>query len=664
MNVPKLLDVALPRIPGLLNIKIMRRIGIQKIAVLLLGGAMTTATASEPALDTDLLSVNDYFSELPLVFSVSRIDQPINQSPAAVTIIDRDMIDASGARSIADILRLVPGMMVGQKSQYFPVVSYHGLSSRYSRRMQLLVDGRSVYEPSFGGIKWASLPISLEDIERIEVVRGPNAAAYGANAFLGVISITTRTALQDQGAAVKMQKGDQGFVSATARYGGDIGETDFRVSAEKQLDDGFQNLDDDSDKGTVSVRVDSKISSDDLLSIQFGFANADIEQGSNGLTGPRFIDSSSDYVQARWRHDLGNGQEFSINAFRNTYLEKDYWEGGGILYLYDRYAFKKREQIEAKHVLTFGQDHRLVWGAGFRQDAIMDARSLNTQEERHVQMRRLFAHAESHLNDKVLMNAGLMVEDQTLVGTNTSPRLAFNYFATDRQSLRLSVSRAYRNPVMFEEIGDLTFVNSSGTPVYSILTSSGNIKPEVIDSYELGYFWALPALRGSFDAKLYQDDIEMLVLSYFDPGIAKFNFRNLDTAKVRGLELQLDSELSSQIALFANYSYADVDSDDIDGDYTNSVPRHKVSLLLSYTAKNGLRSSMVYHYVDQMDWLDPTGEIDAYDRLDLNFSRGFSISDWSAEWQVSLHNISGDYVDFEPDVVIEPRVYVALKFFQ
>lgn len=660
MKDPKLLDVPLLRIMSLLNMIGMRRVGFQKISVLLSGIVVSTVTASEP--DSDLLSAHDYFSELPLVFSASRIDQPINQSPAAVTIIDRDMIDASGARSIADILRLVPGMMVGHKAQYFPVVSYHGMSSRYSRRMQVLVDGRSVYEPSFGGVKWASLPISLEDIERIEVVRGPNAAAYGANAFLGVISITTRNALLDQGAAVKVQKGDQGFASATARYGGHVGETDFRVSAEKQLDDGLQNIDDDSDKGTVAVRVDSKISSDDLLSIQFGFANADIEQGANGFTAPRFIDSSSDYVQARWRHDLGNGQEFSVQAFRNTYLEKDYWEGGGILY--DRYAFKEREQIEAQHVLTFGQDHRLVWGAGFRQDAIMDEPSFNTQDEYHVHMRRLFAHAESHLNDKLLMNAGVMIEDQTFVGTNTSPRLAFNYFATDRQSLRLSVSRAYRNPVMFEEVGDITFKDASGATVFSLLTSGGNIEPEVIDSYELGYFWALPALRGSFDAKLYQDEIEMLVLSYSDPSINKFNFRNLDAAKVRGLELQLDSELSDQVALFANYSYADVDSEDIDGDYTNSVPRHKVSLLLSYTAKNGLRSSMVYHYVDEMDWLDLTDGVDAYDRLDLNFSRGFSISDWSAEWQLSLHNISGDYVDFEPDVVIEPRVYFALKFFQ
>ena len=628
--------------------------------MLLLCSVVTPIAASES--NNDLLSEADYFSELPLVFSASRIDQPINQSPAAVTIIDRDMIDASGARSIADILRLVPGMMVGHRAGYFPVVSYHGLSSQYSRRMQVLVDGRSVYEPSFGGVKWASLPLSLEDIERIEVVRGANAAAYGANAFLGVISIITRNAILDEGIAIKAQKGDQGFASTTVRYGGHVSETDFRVTAEKQLDDGINNFDDDSDTGTVSVRVDSKLSSDDLLSVQFGFTNADIEQGATSFVPPRFIDSASDYVQARWRHDLGKGQEFSVQAFRNTYTEKDFWQGGGILY--DRYAFKEREQIEAQHVLTFGQDHRLVWGAGFRRDGIMDEPSFNTFEKHHVHMRRLFAHAESHLTDKLLMNAGVMVEDQTFVGTNTSPRLAFNYFATNRQSLRLSVSRAYRNPVMFEEVGDISFKNASGVPIFSLLASDGNIEPEEIDSYELGYFLTLPAMRGSFDAKLYQDDIEKLVRSFFDPSKSKLNFRNLDTAKVRGLELQLDSKLSEQVDMFANYSYADVDSEDLDGSYTKSVPRHKVSLLLSYKAKNGLRSSMVYHYVDEMEWLGTNDALDAYDRLDLNFSRDFSISDWSAEWQLSFHNISGDYADFDHDVVLEPRVYFALKVFQ
>lgn len=135
-----------------------------------------------------------FFSELPVVASVSRLPQRIADAPASVTVIDRDMIRASGARSLNDIFRLVPGFQTFAHSDTSARVNYHGITDHndYSPRVQVLLDGRSLHSPLFrNGVNWGLIPVALEDIERIEVVRGSNTVSYGTNAFLGVINIIT-----------------------------------------------------------------------------------------------------------------------------------------------------------------------------------------------------------------------------------------------------------------------------------------------------------------------------------------------------------------------------------------------------------------------------------------------------------------------------------------
>ena len=133
------------------------------------------ASAVEPV--NPPLSEQDYFSEVPMVLTVSRLVQPVSEAPAAVTVIDRDMIRTSGFRDLADVFRLVPGFYVGLFTGNEQLVS-GGLNNRFFGRVQVLLDGKSVYTPMFGLVPWSALPLALEDIERIEVSRGPNAATY------------------------------------------------------------------------------------------------------------------------------------------------------------------------------------------------------------------------------------------------------------------------------------------------------------------------------------------------------------------------------------------------------------------------------------------------------------------------------------------------------
>ena len=151
--------------------------------------ALSAGIGCGSVLAADYPTEQDYLQEFPIVLSASRLSQPLSETPNAVTVIDRGMIVASGARNIADVFKLVPSMYVGYENGHTPIVSYRGITDAYARRMQVLVDGRSIYLPIFGHVDWAELPLDIGDIDRIEVVRGPSAASHGSNSVQGVINI-------------------------------------------------------------------------------------------------------------------------------------------------------------------------------------------------------------------------------------------------------------------------------------------------------------------------------------------------------------------------------------------------------------------------------------------------------------------------------------------
>ena len=200
------------------------------LGLTLLLGVAQISRAQSPAD----FSEADFFDDLPVVLSASRLLQPLNEVPVAVTVIDQEMIRASGFRDIPDLMRLVPGFSVAYTQFNTWTGAYHGLGDGFFRRFQVRVDGRSIYSPHNGAVYWSDLPLSIDDIERIEVVRGPDAAVYGANAFAGVVNIITKTAAQVPGTFVSMQGGDKDMRGLTARHGGGDDQLRYRLTASAQ----------------------------------------------------------------------------------------------------------------------------------------------------------------------------------------------------------------------------------------------------------------------------------------------------------------------------------------------------------------------------------------------------------------------------------------------
>ncbi len=193
---------------------------------------------SAPALADDLFLDNP---PLPQVLTATRLKQSAAAVPGSMTVIDSELIKASGARDISELLRLVPGMMVGYTTGNQAAVNYHGTSASDARRMQVLIDGRSVYRAGLATVDWSDIPVAMEDIERIEVFRGPNTVSYGANALMAVVNILTRSPANSQGTRVKVVRGERGINDFYASQGAAWDSGDLRLSLSGQQDEGFDS---------------------------------------------------------------------------------------------------------------------------------------------------------------------------------------------------------------------------------------------------------------------------------------------------------------------------------------------------------------------------------------------------------------------------------------
>ncbi len=424
-----------------------------------------------------------------------------------MTIIDRDTIEASGALDIPDVLRLVPGFQVSHISGANQTAQYHGLASQHPKRMQILIDGRSVYHSAFGGVHWDSLPITLDDVDHIEVLRGSNAATFGSNAFMGVVNIITRHAAQTRGTSVTLLSGYGGTREARLRFGDRIGKLDYRVSVDAFSTDGFPNLLDthvywDSTGGPVPAssvitgtplqpettlyrlarndsqaigrfefRGDWLLDNGDTLLFELGYVRNDrdnsLDKGLIDLLHPdENLRVSSQLLKwSRFAPSLGDiSLQLSHNRFgfdsrfTETLINRD----GGFLINFGAVAAGQklrndRYDLEWQHTLPSSESGwRVVWGGGLRVDTVSGNNfSLGDKDVQRKQY-RLFVNTEKHLGrrEQWVINAGVMLEHQQDLGRFASPRLALNWHLDEFNTLRVAASRAWRMPSFWEQAGE------------------------------------------------------------------------------------------------------------------------------------------------------------------------------------------------------------------
>lgn len=535
-----------------------------------------------------------YFADLPTVYSVSRMPQALSEAPGFVTLIDRDTIRASGARSIADLLRLVPGFQVTARNQDAPRVTYHGLSDEdFSPRLQVLVDGRSQYSPLFlGGVNWNLMPVALEDIERIEVIRGTNAAAYGTNAFMGVVNIISVDASQVRGFTTSVSHGNQGVRDEFLRWGGQIGPAALRLSYRHQMDEGVRFVPQTPDNPDhiansqknrlFDLRADLPLGERDELQLGLGQVEAVLDTGRSDAmleNPPRQTLQYSRYAQINWRRNLGNGEELQLRYYRTEEKLKDRVRSelelspGELAQLKQLSQFlfgrplvgqpymeedtggsSTRDELELQHSFAPHDTTRLVWGLGSRRDRVDAPLYYQGQGTVRRDVQRLFANLEWRPDTRWLLNLGGSFENDSLSGRHLSPRISLSYHLSPEHTLRAGMARAYRTPSTYDDSGHLRYGLANLPELYqSRYLADGQVAAERLNSYELGYYGEFRAQRLSLDLRAFREVIPNRIQTVeralpadqcnqwpLDPGCGEADYAvNAEHVDIRGLEYQL-----------------------------------------------------------------------------------------------------------------------------
>lgn len=662
---------------------------------------------------TPLRADDELFFEMPVVLSASRLEQPQSETPMAVTSIDRELIEASGARTIPEVLRLVPGIVVGNSVNEWGeesklVVSYHGHTDQYSKQMQVLIDGRSVYEPLLGGVDWNMLPINLEDIERIEVLRGPNASSYGSNSFLGVINIITRHASEDPGHYVQLRAGNHDITDLTYRYGGNSGKLDYRVTASTQNDDGldarknlgsdqysdeFVDNHDDIQTGAIDYRFDYQIDQNSRLSYQGGYGKTNLEINENfSLGGTRPIrdsDTSNAYQYLKLEQTINRKNSLVAQYYYNRQKKVDQSTSKIIqLDSFDPFTLdldfglkSERHNLELTHFNQTSDSLRLIWGFSAQQDISESIFWLNAQGTIRRETYRFFGNAEWQIDQRNLLNFGALVEDSDTLITEISPRLALIHKFNQQHSLRFGISKAVRSPFIAEEFGNTVFsheLTSGGVPIGTAvdqqLIPSDELENETIISREIGYFGQFLADTLRFDARIFHDRLYDLIQretvpvandNIPDDGGAQIH-RNMTSTDVSGVEIELDYQADASLRFFGSAAYLEIISNDDprttrSGEFENSAPKRTASLLAMKQFNEHYSGSLGLYYAGDMQWLDVQGdEPSSYTTMDLKLSKSFRQSGSRSKLSLVLKNLLGEYNNYHHKPKIGPRAELNL----
>jgi iron complex outermembrane recepter protein len=481
----------------------------KSIALGLVLVALGAACLAESPDDLSQLSIEDLANVL--VTSVSKKTESLSGAPAAIFVLTGDEIRRGGHTSLPEALRMVPGLYVAQTDAHIWQVSARGFSDLDNNKMLVLIDGRSAYSPELGTVYWDALDVPLENIDRVEIIRGPGGTLWGDNAVNGVINIVTKTAQQEQGAAVSSSASEQKGYSAGVRYGGQINsDLSYSLYGRSAYWEPFQ-----SPSGTTPLdqfgftqagaRVDWQKSAQDTLS--FEASGYDGRLGANGFmsTEPETYLLDGANIQVHWKHVISDRASVDTMAYCAWYVR--YGAPG-----------EKRNScdVEFQRSDQFAPRQSLIWGGAFftTGDDLSPDEAFYLPERRRASVISGFAQYEiAVLPDRVRILGGTKIEHNDYTGFEYQPQIRAVWTPNKVQSLWSSISRSVRLPSRNNSDLDLYFKagESGGNPIFHSDTGNHNLDSEKIIAYEVGYR-VQPFSSLSFDAAIYYNTYADIII--------------------------------------------------------------------------------------------------------------------------------------------------------
>ena len=428
------------------------------------------------------------------VTSASRKEQKLSQVPAAIFVITQEDIRRSGATNIPDLLRMVPGLDVAQINGNTWAISARGFNLQFANKLLVLVDGRAVYTPLFGGVYWDTVDVPLEDIEQIEVIRGPGGTVWGANAVNGVINIITKSAADTEGGLVTGGGGTQAQGFGTIRYGGKIKEdTNYRIFSKYNNNDHLpdlngQNGEDGWDLLHGGFRVDTTLSARDSL-----MTEGDVYHGKEGSIFVHSTFSPPDDINVQGRALLLGGNVLS----RWTHIFSSRFDTTLQFYFdnYDRDTpeiddFRDTFDLDFQNHIALGARQDLIWGAGYRHTA---DKTVGTVDEAFLpanfagDLFNAFLQDQITLkSDRVSLYLGSKFENDYFTHFDLEPSIRLVWTPSNRRTFWAAISRANRTPTRRDEGLNAALAALPG-PAEIAVVGNPNMKSEHVIAYELGY---------------------------------------------------------------------------------------------------------------------------------------------------------------------------------
>ncbi|MFH1070560.1 MAG: TonB-dependent receptor [Candidatus Glassbacteria bacterium] len=601
------------------------------------------------------------FHQTGKVVTASRTEQSVNQAPATMTVITAKEIKAMGAMSIPEILRYVPGLEVMTITSSHSEVSIRGLSQVPSNNVLVMIDGRSVYIDYYGGTVWESLPILIDQIDRIEIMRSPGSALYGANAFSGVINILTKTSNQITQQQVFVQAGEFSSLNTGLLLGGTRGNTGFRFAAGAKRINSFENDDEQSSEIVLgNFLVEHQFSPDTRLSFDAGINNGYVHKIF--LNTPNKAKATNTYSKFRFSHG-----HYSLQAFwnrgdqrENTYTFKE----APLFYGVVEDIFFNTFDLEAQGMNRFWESNTLVYGASYRLNTIRS----NILDESHEQnLSAFFIQEESKISPEITISAGARIDHHPLVGTNVSPRGNLVYSLSQDHTFRFSFGKAFRNPTYLNTYIDYTAPNG----IYFV--GNKELSPEKITSYELGY-----VLSPSSKVRLELDIFGLKFRDYIflDPtGVFDFptlnilkSYHNRGSAKIIGSELSLELLPWSMLKINANYSNQHMTNN---YSITNKQypPKNKASVRLNISLPSCFETTLGATYIGKTIWNVPTrlglyevNSMASHTRVDWRL--GYSPKKDHFEVFMAAYNLlDNDKQEYPNSEAVQRRITVGAYFY-
>jgi iron complex outermembrane receptor protein len=588
------------------------------------------------------------------VISASKKEQKLSRTAAAIFVITQEDIRRSGATNIPDVLRMVPGMNVAQINGSTWAISARGFNQQFSNKLLVMMDGRVVYTSTFAGVFWDTvLDFPLEDIARIEVIRGPGGTVWGANAVDGVINILTKKASETRGGMVVAEGGNIDQEGGMVQYGGEVKEgTDYRVYAKyfnraNLLDLDGQNGADGWHQLRGGFRIDNALSSKDSLMVEGDIITG--REGELGFVLPSV--TSPGYVAESEQINLGNGSLESV--WNHMFTDRS---ETSLQVSFDRHKRDDPQNPETRNTLDIGFQHHIalgarqdvVWGAGYRYTADLILGSLTVAEipARSTQQvfDEFFQDEIALVPDRLYLTGGMKLEHNDYTGFEFMPSVRMAWSPSAQHMLWLAVSRTLRAPSRNDtnlvlNIGDIG-PGPGGVPELLRLYGNPQYQDERLIAYELGYRTAV-SNRLSIDLAAYYNDYDNLQTT--EPGVPfaestpapahlviPLIYENLMHGETHGLEITANWKVTDRWTLSPGYTFEALhmhtdpsSTDTVTGPFVEgAVPDHTAQIRTHFDLPKSFALDAAAYEVSHLDNQGPLSNvtIPAYTRLDVGFS--------------------------------------------